>query len=326
MDVRLARPTDAPLVLALTLDEHAHLVRSPDWPAGRPILRCIARATMPMVAPGRSWIAREGDSCALLEARPRRYVIGWDITRLAVRGDRSSVLAPVVDAVNQHLQNRGVPRLFARCREDARAELEDLGFQALSREYILVGASLDLDPQELPGDSRYRMPQDAWPLHRLESEITPPLVRQLEGLTSLEWSQGARGVSEIVVEANGDVVGWIGWSRTGGSNTFMVGLMVHPEHCGLAPSLLGHVLEQAGPEARFVSRVRDYQPEILNALLAANFDIVGEEILMVRHGRVALAPAERARLRVARVPGIPAMPFRVAISGPRLGPTKEDNP
>ena len=85
------------------------------------------------------------------------------------------------------------------------------------------------------------------------------------------------------------------------------------------------MVEQAGPQARFVTRVRDYQPETLNALLAAGFDIVGEEILMVRHGRVALVPAERTRLRVARVPSIPAMPFRVVITGPRLGPTKEDN-
>jgi len=325
MDVRLARPTDAPLVLALTLDEHAHLVRSPDWPAGRPILRSVARAMMPMVAPGRTWFARDGGSCALLEARPRRYVIGWDITRLAVRGDYSAVLPPVIDAVNQHLQNRGVPRLFARCQEGARADLEDLGFCALSREYILVGAPSELDHGDLPADSRYRMPQDSWPLHQLESEITPPLVRQLEGLTSLDWSQGARSVSEIVVEADGKVLAWIGWSRTATPGTFIVGLLLHPERNELASSLLGHVVEQAGPQARFVTRVRDYQPETLNALLAAGFDIVGEEILMVRHGRVALVPAERTRLRVARVPSIPAMPFRVVITGPRLGPTKEDN-
>jgi hypothetical protein len=325
MDVRLARPTDAPLVLALTLDERAHLVRSPDWPAARPILRSVARALLPVVAPGRTWIARDGKSCALVEARPRRYVIGWDITRLAVRGDRSTVLPAAVDAVNRHLQNRSVPRLFARCREEGRAELEELGFRALSREYILVGAPSDLVGSELPADSRYRMPQDAWPLHQLESAVTPPLVRQLEGLTSLEWSQGARGVSEIVVESEGRVVGWIGWSRAGAPRTFTVGLLVHPDHDELGCSLLGHVVEQAGPEARFLARVRDYQPESLNALLAAGFEIVGEEVLMVRHGRVALAPAERTRLRVARVPSIPAMPFRVVISGPRGGTTKESS-
>ena len=55
------------------------------------------------------------------------------------------------------------------------------------------------------------MPQDSWPLHQLESDLTPPLVRQLEGLTSLDWSRPVRRMSEIVVEREGRVVGWISW-------------------------------------------------------------------------------------------------------------------
>lgn len=324
MDVRLARPTDAPLVLALTLDDHAHLVRSPDWPAARPILRSVIRSVFPLAFSGRTWIARDGSSCALLEARPRRYVIGWDITRLAVRGDRETILGPVVESVNRHVQARGVPRLFARCQDAAREALEEFGFRPLSRELVLLGNASRIEA-ELPGDGRYRMPQDAWPLHQLESEITPPLVRQLEGLTSLEWSQGAKGVSEIVVEHDGKVTGWIGWAPGAMGNTHQLGLLVHPDHKELACSLLAHVLEQAAPGSKFVARVRDYQPETINALLSAGFEVVGEEILMVRHGRVALVPAERARLRVARVPSIPAMPFQIITTGPGFRPTKEDN-
>jgi hypothetical protein len=324
MDVRLARPTDAPLVLALSLDEHAHLVRSPDWPTARPVARTVARALVPFAAPGKTWIAQEGASCAVVEARPRRYVIGWDITRLAVRGDHDAVLGPAVEAVKQHVQARGVPRLFARCQDSVRSDLEHLGFRPLSREYVLAGsASVPVD-EALPGDSRYRMPQDAWPLHQLESQITPPLVRQLEGLTSMEWAQRSKGAREIVVEQDGRVVGWIGWTPNRIGRCHQLGLLVHPEHCELAPSLLAHVLGTAEPGTRFVARVRDYQPETTNVLVSAGFEVVAEEILMVQHGRVALAPAERARLRVARVPGIPAMPFRMNIIGPGLGPTKEE--
>lgn len=331
MDVRLARPTDAPLVLALSLDEHAHLVRSPEWPAARPLVRAIARALMPLAAPGRTWIAQEGSSCAVVEARPRRYVIGWDITRLAVRGDPDAVLGPAVEAVKQHVQSRGVPRLFARCQDEGQEPLEALGFRPLSREYVLVGYAAGPSDEPLPGDSRYRMPQDAWPLHQLESQITPPLVRQLEGLTSMEWTQRRRGAREIVVEHDGRVVGWIGWTASPVGRCHQLGILVHPEHCELASSLLSHVLETADPGTRYVARVRDYQPETTNALVAAGFELVAEEILMVQHGRVALAPAERARLRVAAVPSIPAMPFRMSIactirmdiSGPSLGPMKE---
>lgn len=318
MDVRLARPTDAPLVLGLTLDDGAHLVKSPDWPAGRPITRALARSLLSLAYPGRTWIARDGMSAALLEAKPRRYVIGWDITRLVVRGERSVVLPGVVEAAIHHLYSRGVPRLFARCQDEARPELEELGFRPLAREHVLVGrggARGEVDP--LPVDSRYRMPQDAWPLHQLESEVTPPLVRQLEGLTSLDWAQGARGLSEIVVESDGRVAGWIGWGASGIPGTQQLGILVHPAHTELAQPLLCHVLSQAPEDRGFLVRVRDYQPEALRALLDTGFTLVGEEILMVRHGRVALAPAERARLRVA-VPSVGVVPFHVVIPGPGI--------
>jgi hypothetical protein len=257
-------------------------------------------------------------------------VIGWDITRLAVHGDRALVLPAVVEAATRHLHDRGVPRLFARCQEEARGELEELGFRPLAREQVLVGsggAREELDP--LPADSRYRMPQDAWPLHQLESAITPPLVRQLEGLTSLDWAQGARGLSEIVVECDGRVVGWIGWGPGGCAGMQQLGILVHPEHTELLRPLLSHVLGRAPSGSSFLVRVRDYQPEALTALLEAGFTLIGEEILMVRHGRVALASVEKARLRVAHVPSVGAFPFHMVNSGPGAaaralpGPQKE---
>lgn len=316
MDVRLARPTDAPVVLGLTLDERAHLVRNPDWPVNRSIARAAARSLLSLGYPGRTWLAIDGDSAALLEARARQYVIGWDITRLAVHGERSTVLPAVVDAVARHLYSRGVPRLFARCQDEAREELSELGFRPLAREYVFTGRARPIPESEpLPGDGRYRMPQDAWPIHQLESEITPPLVRQLEGLTSMEWSQGRKSVSEIVVERDGRVVAWIGWGSGRMSGTHQLGLLVHPSHAELAGPLLEHVLNSIPDGTTLMARVRDYQPETVNALAEAGLEIVAEEILMVRHGRVALVPAETSRLRVAHVSGIGVLTAHMAIPG-----------
>src|SRR5437588_4450013 len=180
MDVRRARPTDAPLVLALALDEKAHLVKSSEWPGAGSAVPSLVRAAFPLALAGRSWIARDGGSVAFLEARPRRYVVGWEVSRLALRGDPEPVLAGVVGAVTAEVQRRGIPRLFARCCQPAGGELKAVGFEALAREYVLLG------PKEhgagdaaLPNESRYRMPQDAWPLHQLESETTPGSIRQL---------------------------------------------------------------------------------------------------------------------------------------------------
>lgn len=328
MDVRLARPTDAPIVLALTLDDGAHLVKSPDRLAARPALRSLVLALLPFSTGGRTWIARDDDAVALLVATPRRYVIGWDLALLAVRGDHRRVLAPAVDAVTRHLQSRGVPRLFARCREDAHQELQALGFRVLAREYLLAGTARGTgEADSLPVDSRYRMPQDAWPLHQLESQITPPLVRQLEGLTSRDWSQGARGLSEIVVERDGRTVAWIGWDPRKGKTTRQIDLLVEPEYRQLAPDLLEHVLGQANPGTRFIARVRDYHPETVSVFVDAGFSVVCEEVLMVRHGGVELARTELARMRVAPVPGIHAFPVQLGVRlrpDPRVKPTEED--
>ncbi len=302
MDVRLARPTDAPVALALALDESAHLVKSFDWPAKNQVLRTLVRSALPMALPGRMWIARQGSSSALLEAVPRRYVIGWDVIRLSVHGDSRAVLPPVLGAAVDHLRSRGVPRLFARCSEAASEELKTVAFHPLAREYLLVGPEASTGHDEpLPVDSRYRMPQDAWPLHQLESETTPPLIRQMEGLTSLDWSNALPQMAEIVVERDGRVVCWIGWGARVGQNLHQIGLLVHPDYSGIAPNLLSHVIERSAG-VRFLARVRDYQHDAVQTFLDAGFEITGEEILMVKHGRVEAARTAVRRMRVGQMP------------------------
>lgn len=306
MDVRLARPLDAALVLSLALDADSHIVKGFKWPASNDMVRTLARASLPLGTRGRLWTARDGNTIALLEAEPRQYVIGWDICRLAVHGERvDEAVAAVIGVAVCHLQNRGVPRLFARCSEDAANQLRPLGFHALAREYVLLGpASQASAPAAPPADSRYRMPQDSWPLHQLESEITPPLVRQLEGLSSLDWSRPVRRVSEVVVEREGRVVAWIGWGTRIRSHHRNMVILLHPDHSDLAPELIRHALQQGAQGCRFVVRVRDYHVHTLRALTDAGFTVEAEEILLVKHAGVELAPAFKTRRAVNAVPSI----------------------
>jgi hypothetical protein len=306
MDVRLARPTDAALVLSLTLDAGSHIVKGFGWPASNDTVRTLTRATLPLATRGRAWIARDGETIALLESEPRQYVIGWDITRLAVRGHRvDEAVGTVLGAAVCHLQNRGVPRLFARTSDDASAHLRPMGFHALAREYVLLSPTHhESGSASPPADSRYRMPEDSWPLHQLESDVTPPLVRQLEGLSSHDWSRPVRRMSEIVVERDGRMVGWISWGVRLGPNYRSMAMLLHPDHSELAPILIRHALKQGVRGCRYVVRVRDYHTHAVRAFIDAGFSIQTEEVLLVKHAGVEAAPSFKARLSVSTVPSI----------------------
>lgn len=313
MDVRLARPTDAPLVFALAFDDGAHLVRGLDWPQAKRVARTLARATLPRALPARCWLARDGSTTGLLESHSRQYVMGWDVARLVVRGDPSVVVGPLIAAATDHLQGRGVPRLFARPQIEAAGELRRVGFQSLAREYVLVGPARHSSTQgALPVESRYRLPQDAWALHQLESDIAPSLVWQLEGLTSWEWTQRRTDMTQIVVERDAKIVAWVGWQARTRRRLIRLGLLVHPAHLDVTEPLLVYALQQLPAGSRYLIRLREYQTETLRACIDTGFEVVGEEILMVKHAGVELARAERSLLRVNRVPGVPAFRSQVA--------------
>lgn len=312
MDVRQVRPTDAPLLLALALDERAQLVER----ERAPVARAIAQTVLPPAMRGKAWVARGARGVGLLQAQPRQYVLGWDVTRLAVRGDVPEIVGPLMHAATVHLQSRGVPRLFARCSQETCETLTSLDFHVLAREYILVGP-LSYRGQEgpLPDDSRYRMPQDAWPLHQLESETTPALVRQLEGLTSSDWSHAKRDMTEIVIERDGHLVGWLSWDAKGRHGYARLGLLVHPAYRDVGPQLIAHAIAQAPTALRFVSRIRDYQVETLRSLTDAGFDITGEETLMVKHAGVQAVRTTGSKLRVSALTTITGVHTNFVTSG-----------
>lgn len=328
MDVRPVRPTDAPLVIALALDEGSHLVRSYPWPAANPVARSILQTVLLVPLPGRAWIAHDGSDVALLEMQPRQYVIGWDVTRLVTRGNSEWVLPAVVQAGVGHLQSRGVPRLFARCSPDRDDALRALDFHPLAREHVLLGPEVTKGgDSSLPLDSRYRIPPDAWPLHQLEQETTPSPVRQFEGLTSLDWSSKRRDMSEIVVERDGRIVAWIGWGTKPRRGIVRAGMLLHPAHRELGADLLQHALHQAPAGSRLMARVREYQVDTLRAFLDAGFHVVGEETVMVKHAALEPAPAAKKRMRVVSVPSMQTFPIRVDPEGLALAhPLPEQRP
>jgi hypothetical protein len=260
----------------------------------------------------RVWIAQEDAEVALLEARPRAYVIGWDITRLVARGESGGALGAVVQTAVDHVLRRGVPRLFARCQDEGLDALQPLDFKPIAREYVLKGTGRPPEAAvPLAAGVRYRLPQDAWPLHQLETAVTPPLVRNLEGSTSMDWTERPGKRTEIVVERDGQIVGWVGWSTKPRRGFYQLGMIVHNDHCDMGTVLLTHALGQIGLEAKAMIRIREYQEAPLRACLDAGFEIVSRETLTVKHGVLASA-VEGRRLRSARIPTIPVAPLTLS--------------
>lgn len=317
MDVRQVRPMDAPLVLSLALDESAHLVKGENWPEPHPIFRTLSRSFFPVALGGKTWIARDNCHAAILEAQPRRYVIGWDIVRLSAGHESGMLLEPLIGAALEYLQSRGVPRLFARCGEHGREALEPLEFQPLAHELVLVGpeSSASTDTP-LPPNTRYRMPQDAWPLHQLEMETTPPLIRQFEGLNSQDWSQRSHKMSELVVEIDGRIVAWIGRGTRERHGFVQVGMLLRPECDSLGHDLVHYMMRTALPDCRLVVRVREYHDAILRAFIDAGFTVVREETLMLKHAAVERVPSAKTRLRAVGVPCVQAFPFLLRVAPP----------
>jgi hypothetical protein len=220
---------------------------------------------------------------------------------------------PLIAAATTYLQSRGVPRLFARCRREESDLLHEYGFIVLAREYVLTRASEEASEAiPLPVETRYRMPQDAWPLHQLENDTTPASIRQLQGLSSSDWTHAGKGMVEIVVERDGHVVAWIGFGAKPRSGYVPISLLVQPGCRAVGPDLLQHALSQAPHGAQILTRVRDYQVETLSMFEDEGFQIVAEETLLVKHAEVEMARAQNRKLRVSRVAATwPPVPVKI---------------
>ena len=324
MKTRVARQTDLLKIRSLGGDVVRILEPSPLDDA-----RGLVSAIL-MPGGEKVWITEDDSGlvgCA--QARPRKYVLGWELVRLEIRRNRDeeSVTAELIQDVLQHLQDQGIPRLFARTKESSLGEeiLVACGFTVLLSETIFVREpNAARAPASTPTGLRYRMPQDAWPLRQLESGQTPQLISQLEGLTSASWSMPRYAVlrreehTDLIIERDGEIVGWAGWSFVGATHGAReharLSLMIDAEHCDLGSPLLDYALYAINakrPTAQIIVRLRDYQEPLRSALFDHDFAEAGRESLLIKHGRLEtvakpsrklfeLAPAQRTALSIER--------------------------
>lgn len=260
------------------------------------------------------WLAEdESGILGFTHARPRRFVLGWEMVRLQLRQniEPDSVVSGLVHEVLQHLQESGIPRLFARAPADSVGHeiLLGCGFTHLLSECLYGRQPQKTSvPDETPIGMRYRLPQDAWPLRQLENAQTPVLVSQLEGLTALSWSTPPKRAfrkgepTELVVEREGELVAWIGWTPAGGGpgspEHVRLGLLTQNDDLEMADALLDyglHAIAAKRPHAGILLRLRDYQLALEPALLDHGFMHVSKDTLHIKHGRLQLVPRRLSR-------------------------------
>jgi hypothetical protein len=306
---RLATQLDALALRRLDADGQVVLSLSP-LDDGRGVLTSV-------LIPGgeRTWVAiDESGTVGFVQARPRRYVLGWELTRAHVdrHSDAEEALGALVQEILQYLQDRGIPRLFARTEEGSCGHelLIRCGFTHLLSESVFVReATAARAPIDTPVGLRYRMPQDAWPLRQLENGQTPLLVSQLEGLTSASWSMPRNSLfrreepADLVVERSGDIIGWAGWAYLraghGMRDHVRLGLLTDTEHPELAGPLLDYALYDVGskhPYADIIVRLRDYQLSLGSALGGRGFVESARYTLHIKHGRLQVVAQTPAKL------------------------------
>ncbi len=273
--------------------------------------------TKAALVPGRekTWVAEDrGVLAGFVQARPRSVVLGWEIIRVHVHPDCEpvQVVGALVQEMLGHLQEKGIPRLFARTQIDSEGHLcmNACGFTHLTSESVFLReAQKTPPPEEMPTGMRYRMPQDAWPLRQLESSQTPQMVSQLEGLTSLNWSMprqrrwGKDRTSELVVERDGELAGWVGWVFVGVGggcrDHVRLGILAHTDDTEMAAAMVEyalHAISGERPTARIIVRLRDYQMPLNRVLEDHGFTEVFRETLHIKHGRLQLLPKRVSRL------------------------------
>jgi len=241
----------------------------------------------------------------------------WEIVRLACLGDPDSALngacASLIEQFCQASGNRGSLRTFARVPTGGEAlrVLSRAGFRQYTKEYTLVRPPLDeQEPQPaapdaaatpLPPGVRLRHAEDnAWSIFvHLYCAITPQSVRHAEGRSSKDWRWSYRLLrrwlgkwmvtDELVLEHEGHLAGWLQLRPAQGRGYQQLDVLALPNSDGKIVELIRAGLALAGPGAAIqplACRVREYDVDVIHALEACGFHLVGEEALLVKHSTV----------------------------------------
>ena len=254
-----------------------------------PILRLSRRHLWPRYEDS-VWVWTDGGRpLGIASVRPRSGDKSWELSHLFADANHETSIQDLLEAATRASASQGAERVFLRlsAESDTVPVARRAGFFPGFRETLYSGRP---DPSQIGHglfdvDSRLRtrLDKDDHDLFRIYNAATPVRVRQLVGMTLVQWRAsrerrpGRR--QERVFEIDGSVRGLLETSLSFG--TGILALSIHPDYTALTPDVVDAGLKILSRASTILVMAPEYAPAISDALEARGLRAVGEFATLV---------------------------------------------
>ncbi len=241
-------------------------------------------------------VSVNGKLLGMVSARRGSGPTAWFVDHLMLPGGDDAPLCDLLEAASTYAGKQGAERLFLRVPDEWYLQklAYQSGFTALSQVLVLTLPGRSLLYKEEPRlATRVRRAADDLALFRLYNACTPAEVRYKTGMTLQQWKDAlepsGQRTRELVVESEGEVVGWIRMDVQSGCVKVRT-LTLSTEAVDM-PSLVAYVV-RASSKRDILWEASDYQADLHLLLERMGFEVSGCYRLMVNS--LALVVKEQA--------------------------------
>lgn len=295
--IRSIRPTDLASLLAFLrrgLHNHAKTGRNLGQKERLFSLGRFLQEWLSLDEDRYTWIdISRGRIRGLISVRSRPSPISWQVDSLVLGAgpEDQDICLRLLEYISAVGGEVGVQKVFLRVERSSPLveAARQAGLMPYKSELLYWRESLGSAAREANltmGQVRVKRPGDEFALFQLYSAVVPGHVRQAEAMTFDEWKAiSKKNLSlptgqELVVEREGNLVGWLRVRRSGKVNSFDI--LTSPQERETLGALLGHclgLLDQRRPTYCLLS---DYREDLRLALEEEGFCLAGEYSSLVK--------------------------------------------
>ena len=251
-----------------------------------------------------TWISVRGSTLrGLISARRRSSNAAWEIDCLINATGDESVCMSLLDRVSDGAGRGGAEKIFLRLAADSPVVTvaHRAGFVPFVTECVYTHRGpVSAEPPAESGlahngqrsvlSLRRRSRADAYPLFQLYNAAVPEPVRRVEAATFAEWLAAqerrwlARRSSQLVLEGDGHIGGWIRAAADGDIGRF--DLLVHPGQLERLEPLVLAALARLSGQGILLALVPEYQQPLARLLTRLGFERDGEYAVMAKRTAV----------------------------------------
>ena len=254
-----------------------------------PILRLSRRHLWPR-SEDSVWVWTEGRRpLGIASVRPRSAINSWELSHLFADARHEASIQDLLEATTRASASQGAERVFLRlpAESDTVTLARRAGFFPGFRETLYRGrpdlSRIGQGLFDVDSRLRTRLDKDDHDLFRIYNAATPVRVRQLVGMTLVQWRAsrerrpGRR--QERVFEIDGSVRGLLETSLSFG--TGILALSIHPDYTALTPDVVDAGLRSLSRAGTVFAMVPEHTPEMARALEERGFRAAGDFATLV---------------------------------------------